>query len=171
LSRTDRRAFLTSRERKGNWAQHVNDVWPGVHDGNQSLRILIGPDRLFGKYDLNNLRSKRLQITHSIYRPGGWTKRHVHPDHEQAYYIIRGRALVTVGEQTRVLGPGEVAFVPMGVEHRYSTYGGAPVELLDIHCYEDTPPAAPGSTRKLAPGKTPGTSAPSRPGKPTARAS
>jgi len=171
LSKPGRRAFLTSGDRKGDWAQHVNEVWPGVHDGNKSLRILIGPDRLFSEYDLNNLRSKRLQITHSVYKPGGWTKKHVHPDHEQAYYVIKGRALVTVGDEERVLGPGELAFVPMGVEHGYSTFGHEPVELLDIHCYEDTDPVTPGSARKMAPGKTHATTATSRPRKPTPKAS
>jgi len=128
--------FLTATDRKGDWARHVNEVWPGIHAGSAALEILVGPDRMFGAYGLGNLRSRRLQITRSVYLPGGWTKPHVHPDHEQAYYVIKGRALVTVGGEERVLGPGEVAYVPAGVEHGYSTYGNEPVELLDIHAYE-----------------------------------
>ncbi len=97
----------------------------------------MGPDRLFKKYRLNNLSSRRLQITRSVYAPGGWTKKHTHPDHEHAYYIVRGHALVTVDDEERILGPGETAFVPQGAEHGYATHGNGEVELLDIHAYED----------------------------------
>ena len=138
-----RKVFLTAKDRKGNWAKHVEEVWPDVHDGNIQLQILMGPDSLYEKYALNNLRSRRLQITRSVYAPGGWTKQHVHPDHEHAYYVIRGHATVTVGAEERVLGPGDTAFIPMGVEHGYATHGGEPVELLDIHAYEDAGQTAP----------------------------
>ena len=136
--------FLTSSDAKGDWAKHVEEVWPDVHDGCIQLQILMGPDRFFEKYALNNLRSRRLQITRSVYAPGGWTKKHVHTDHEHAYYIIRGRALVTVGREQRVLGPGDVAFIPQGADHGYATHGDEPVELLDIHAYEDAGPYTSG---------------------------
>ncbi len=133
-----RPVFLTASDPKGDWARHVEEVWPDVHDGNVQLQILMGPDRLFERYALGNLRSRRLQITRSVYAPGGWTKKHTHPDHEHAYYVVRGQALVTVGDKAQVLGPGEVAYIPMGVEHGYATHGGETVELLDIHAYEET---------------------------------
>jgi mannose-6-phosphate isomerase-like protein (cupin superfamily) len=132
--------FLTAKDRKGDWAKFVEEAHPGVHDGNLKLQILMGPDSKFLRYDLGNLRTRRLQITRSVYAPGGWTKTHAHPDHEHAYYVIRGRAIVQVGDQEKVIGPGELAYIPSGTPHGYRTHGSEPVELLDIHAYETDDP-------------------------------
>jgi quercetin dioxygenase-like cupin family protein len=64
----------------------------------------------------------------------------VHPDHEHAYYVMSGHALVQVARDERVLGPGEIAFIPKGALHGYRTHGTEPVELLDIHAYEQDDP-------------------------------
>ncbi|MBI4220624.1 MAG: cupin domain-containing protein [Chloroflexi bacterium] len=134
------RVFLTHKDSKGDWARFVEEAHPGVHEGNIELQILLGPDSKFLRYELGNLRSNRLQITRSVYGPGGWTRPHSHPDHEHAYYVIRGQALVKVGDQERVLGAGEVAYIPKGTLHGYKAHGSEPVELLDIHAYEQDDP-------------------------------
>lgn len=136
----DAQNFLRSADPKGDWAKFVEEDHPGVHDGNVELQILMGPDSKFLRYALGNLRARRLQITRSVYGPGGWTRPHVHDDHEHAYYVISGRALVQVGAVEQVLGPGEVAFIPRGTLHGYRTHGSEPVELLDIHAYEQDDP-------------------------------
>jgi len=42
---------------------------------------------------------------------------HAHPTREEIIYIISGRAEQWVGSQKRVLGPGEMAFIPKGEVH------------------------------------------------------
>ena len=42
---------------------------------------------------------------------------HHHPTREELIYIISGRAEQWVGKKHRVLGPGEMAFIPMGEIH------------------------------------------------------
>lgn len=42
---------------------------------------------------------------------------HEHPE-EQFLYVLSGRAHVTLGDQTYVVGPGEGSFHPSGVAHR-----------------------------------------------------
>ena len=59
--------FLTAADPKGEWGKYVDETWPGVHSGSSELQILMGPDRLFEKYSLGNLRSRRLQITRSAF--------------------------------------------------------------------------------------------------------
>lgn len=132
--------FLRRADPKGDWAKYVEGEHPGVHDGNVELQILMGPDHKFLRYGLGNLRTRRLQITRSVYAPGGWTREHVHDDHEHAYYVISGQALVRVADSEQVLGPGDVAFIPRGTLHGYRTHGSEPVELLDIHAYERDDP-------------------------------
>ena len=42
---------------------------------------------------------------------------HNHPTREELIYIISGRAEQWVGRNHRILGPGEMAFIPMGEIH------------------------------------------------------
>ncbi len=42
---------------------------------------------------------------------------HRHPTREELLYVLSGRAEQWVGKEQRILGPGEVAFVPMGEVH------------------------------------------------------
>jgi quercetin dioxygenase-like cupin family protein len=42
---------------------------------------------------------------------------HKHPTREELIYIVSGRAEQWVGKEHRILGPGEMAFIPMGEVH------------------------------------------------------
>ena len=42
---------------------------------------------------------------------------HTHPTREELIYIVSGRAEQWVGKEHQILGPGEMAFIPMGETH------------------------------------------------------
>jgi quercetin dioxygenase-like cupin family protein len=42
---------------------------------------------------------------------------HTHPTREELIYIVSGRAEQWVGKEHKILGPGEMAFIPMGETH------------------------------------------------------
>jgi quercetin dioxygenase-like cupin family protein len=42
---------------------------------------------------------------------------HKHPTREEIIYVVSGRAEQWVGTTKRILGPGEIAFIPMGEVH------------------------------------------------------
>jgi methionyl-tRNA synthetase len=68
--------------------------------------------------------------------PGGSTEPHHHDDHE-AFVIVEGSAVVTVGGDeppgpAEVLVRGDVVFVPSGVEHIISNRGDVTLRLLAI---------------------------------------
>src|SRR5688572_18117415 len=42
---------------------------------------------------------------------------HTHPTREELIYIVSGKAEQWVGKEHKILGPGEMAFVPMGEVH------------------------------------------------------
>jgi quercetin dioxygenase-like cupin family protein len=59
---------------------------------------------------------------------GGGMPRHTNSvEHEQ--YVLRGRAVVTIGEAAHQVGPGDVLYIPAGVPHDYSVLE-APFEFL-----------------------------------------
>lgn len=50
--------------------------------------------------------------------------------HEQVTYVIEGRFEFTVGNETRILGPGEAALIPPEVPHGGKTL--TPVRVIDV---------------------------------------
>lgn len=57
---------------------------------------------------------------------------HKHPTREELIYIISGRAEQWVGKTHRILGPGEMAFIPMGEIHGTYNPHDEPLVFLAI---------------------------------------
>jgi quercetin dioxygenase-like cupin family protein len=62
-------------------------------------------------------------------QPGGGMPRHTNTvEHEQ--YVLRGRATITIGEETHQVQTGDVVYIPAGVVHSYENTGDEPFEFL-----------------------------------------
>ncbi|MBK8688318.1 MAG: cupin domain-containing protein [Betaproteobacteria bacterium] len=68
---------------------------------------------------------------------------HSHPN-DQVCIMIKGRMLVEIDGETRIMGPGEFAYVPRNVEHRIQTMDEDAV-VLDVFS-----PAREDIARRLA---------------------
>ncbi|MBV8987884.1 MAG: cupin domain-containing protein [Solirubrobacterales bacterium] len=65
------------------------------------------------------------------YEPGKRVRRHSHEDTEQLMVVIDGSVTMTIGEETRQLGAGDVVCVNRGIEHElYSAEGVTFFEAL-----------------------------------------
>ena len=65
------------------------------------------------------------------YDAGKQVRRHAHDHSEQLMAVIEGLVTMTVGDETRELGPGDVVCVNRGVEHElYSERGVTFFEAL-----------------------------------------
>ncbi|MCW1924186.1 cupin domain-containing protein [Luteolibacter arcticus] len=53
---------------------------------------------------------------------------HSHPHREEIIHVVEGRAEQWVGDEYRILGPGEIAHLPAGVVH--ATYNPFPETLV-----------------------------------------
>lgn len=62
--------------------------------------------------------------------PGQQQRVHAHPETEKYYLVWQGTVTVTVGPETRVLGPGEAAFAPPGVPHGVANSGQEPALVV-----------------------------------------
>jgi quercetin dioxygenase-like cupin family protein len=58
------------------------------------------------------------------YEPGKEVKRHAHDDTEQLMAIVDGSVRMTVGDETRTLGPGDVVCINRGIEHELFSEDG-----------------------------------------------
>ena len=115
--------------------------FPGMHPGRREGKMLIGPDRVFGEYRLGNINASRMQLVVITYNPGGHTTKHIHDDQVQAYYIVLGEAVVTIGDDEVLLSPDGIALIPPWIPHGFRNVGAGLLTLLDIHSYlfEDVP--------------------------------
>lgn len=52
--------------------------------------------------------------------PGTEAPLHVHHREDEAFYILEGAATLQVGDESFEVGPGDYAFGPRGVPHRYT---------------------------------------------------
>jgi quercetin dioxygenase-like cupin family protein len=53
----------------------------------------------------------------NCFEPGQSQKVHAHAGADKFYYVCSGRARITVGEETRELAEGGIAWAPAGVPH------------------------------------------------------
>jgi quercetin dioxygenase-like cupin family protein len=58
------------------------------------------------------------------YEPGKEVVRHAHEHSEQLMAVIEGKVTMTIGDETRELGPGDVVCVNRGIEHELFSEGG-----------------------------------------------
>ncbi len=66
-----------------------------------------------------------------VMQPGGGMPKHTNAvEHEQ--YVLRGRALVGLGDEEIVAQAGDVLLIPAGVPHWYANIGEEPYEFLCV---------------------------------------
>ncbi len=71
------------------------------------------------------------------YDPGSTYPMHSHP-YEQVSVVVQGRLRLTVGAETREVGPGDMWFAPADMPHGGEILGDEPVIFVDVYA----PPSA-----------------------------
>ena len=61
---------------------------------------------------------------------GGRTAAHHHLLTEEIYYVLEGRGLMRVGEETREVGPGDAVAIPPGAVHEITNVGTGVLKFL-----------------------------------------
>ncbi len=85
-----------------------------------------------------DLTGRALQILHERYAPGADTgKAMLRHEAEEGGVVIKGQLEVTVGDQRRVLGPGEAYYFDSQLPHRFRNVGAEPCEVVSAN----TPPS------------------------------
>lgn len=76
------------------------------------------------------------QLVWAKFEPGGTYALHSHP-HEQMSVMISGQMRLTVGDEVRDIGPGDMWYAPANVQHGGEILGNKPVVFIDVYA----PPA------------------------------
>ena len=81
---------------------------------------------------VENAGSEDLYLCHATFPPDEAHLFHYHPGREEIIYVLEGQAEQWVGEEKRLLGPGEMALIPPGMPHMTLNPGPAPLNFLAI---------------------------------------
>jgi quercetin dioxygenase-like cupin family protein len=73
---------------------------------------------------LTAIGGDQLLLCRVEYEPGKTVPRHSHEHTEQVMAVIEGAVSMTIGDETRELGPGDVVVVNRGVEHELVSESG-----------------------------------------------
>ncbi|MEE8272305.1 MAG: cupin domain-containing protein [Alphaproteobacteria bacterium] len=96
------------------------------------------PGRLSYRQVGRDLSGRALQILHERYAAGADTGRTMlRHDAEEGGVVVRGTVEVTVGDQRRVLGPGDAYYFNSRLPHRFRNVGDDEAEIVSA-C---TPPS------------------------------
>jgi quercetin dioxygenase-like cupin family protein len=95
------------------------DGWRGIR-----IRFLDGP--VSG--------SSNTCLFRATFPPGAAHERHLHPNADEFFYLISGRAAVGAGDEEQVVGAGAVQFVPAGKVHWLRNLDAEePVEVVGVY--------------------------------------
>jgi quercetin dioxygenase-like cupin family protein len=62
--------------------------------------------------------------------PGGGPPPHTHEHEDEVFYVLDGTFEILLGDERVTAGPGDVAFVPRGVVHRFANIGETAARIL-----------------------------------------
>ena len=74
--------------------------------------------------------AQRLSLAEVVLEPGGQSREHHHRRMEEVYYLLQGQARLTLGRETRLVGPGDTIVIPTGTRHKIVNAGGTQVVMI-----------------------------------------
>jgi quercetin dioxygenase-like cupin family protein len=84
----------------------------------------VEPHALFPGVGLRAIGGEQVLLCHVTYEPGTTVARHSHETAEQVMWIIEGDVTMTIGNETKRLGAGDVVVVNRGIEHELHSENG-----------------------------------------------
>ena len=84
------------------------------------------------KLDAQIVTGEHMHLIRAVYEPGATYEMHSHP-HEQFSLLLSGRIRLTVGEETREIGPGDGWYAPADVPHGGEILGEEDAVFIDVY--------------------------------------
>ena len=97
----------------------IRRIWEGFESERPAEKLLIDRDE-----------TETMAVGYVSVNSGESTRTGLHDDEEEAYVILKGRAVLTIGDEEREVGPGDVAYVPRNNKHRMRCVSEEKLEYL-----------------------------------------
>jgi mannose-6-phosphate isomerase-like protein (cupin superfamily) len=85
---------------------------------------------LRSKVLVDRLETETIALGYVSVSPGESTNIAVHDDEEEIYVVLKGKALVMIGNEKQEIGPGMVAYVPRNKKHNLTCISDENLEYL-----------------------------------------
>lgn len=102
--------------------------WQATVAEGLEVGVSIGPDQ----------GAVHLEAAVSLLHPGGTVGGHRHP-FEESFFVLEGEGLVSIGDQSFRLRPGDFGFAPVGYPHAWSNPGVTPLRWLRLRAPQPRP--------------------------------
>jgi len=99
-----------------------NNVSPVVSDHGEIIYELVG--RGAGE------ATERHSIAHVVIPPGKSSRSHYHPEAEESYYVLRGRARFVLEGEPAIIEPGQIVLIQKNKSHQITNIGVEDLEFL-----------------------------------------
>jgi mannose-1-phosphate guanylyltransferase/mannose-6-phosphate isomerase len=99
----------------------------GRTEANEALQMF----RPWGNYERLDIGTG-YQVKRIVVKPGGVLSLQKHRHRAEHWVVVQGQAEVTIGDETRTLGPNQSVHVPMGAVHRLANRESKPVVLIEV---------------------------------------
>ena len=75
---------------------------------------------------------ERLTVVDAGIDPGAGLALHIHPGYEEVTLVLDGRIEAVLEGETRILGPGDLLFAPVGAKHTITNQSDKSAKVLAI---------------------------------------
>jgi quercetin dioxygenase-like cupin family protein len=82
------------------------------------------PFEIFPGVRVHAIGGEQVLLCRVSYEPGTTVRRHAHEHTEQVMVVTEGDVTMTIEDETRALGAGDVVVVNRGIEHELHSEGG-----------------------------------------------
>jgi mannose-6-phosphate isomerase-like protein (cupin superfamily) len=103
------------------FVRNAREAEPFVAADLSEIRLLV--DRV-------NTGIASVSLAHATVAAGAETVWHRLDSTDEIYFVLSGRGLVSVGGESRQVGPGDTVWIPAGVPQKIQNLGPAPLEFL-----------------------------------------
>jgi mannose-6-phosphate isomerase-like protein (cupin superfamily) len=101
--------------------RNLNDVPAFVTKDGSEIRELLAH---------RNSCIRRQSLAEARLPEGGATTPHLHPETEEIYYVLEGRGVMRIEQETREVGPGDAIAIPPGLVHTIRNSGSETLRFL-----------------------------------------
>jgi mannose-6-phosphate isomerase-like protein (cupin superfamily) len=103
------------------FVSNVQDAGPFLAADLSEIRLLV--DRV-------NTGISSVSLAHATVAAGAETVWHRLEHTDEIYFVLSGRGLVWVGDESRNVGRGDAVWIPAGVQQRIQNHGCRPLVFL-----------------------------------------
>ncbi len=115
-----------------NRADEVKDIVAHIKkNGRSECKEHLEVWRPWGSYERLN-DGPRFQVKKITVKPEAKLSLQKHHHRAEHWVVVSGTAKVQIGEETKLLGPDESVYIPLGTVHRLENPGRVPLHLIEV---------------------------------------